>query len=211
MVEISHAIWERGWVANHDGNATARIAPGRILATPTAISKRAIDREMLLVLDEDGVKLRGRMRPFSERGLHLRVYRSRPDADAVLHAHPPHAMAWSLSGNALPSFTPEAVVSIGEQTPVVPLAAPGAEAEAALGPFLEPFDAVMLQAHGVLTWGEDLEQAFLRMELVEHLARVALLAVPNGGVPTLPRGLVEPLLEKRAAAGLGPRGRAHRI
>ncbi len=207
MVEISHAVWERGWVANHDGNATARVAPGRILATPTAVSKRVIDREMLIVLNDEGVKLRGRMRAFSERGLHLQVYRSRPDVGAVLHAHPPHAMAWSLGGAALPSFTPEAVVSIGEATPVVPLSFPGSEAEAALSPFLQPYDVVMLASHGVLAWGDDLEQAFLRMELVEHLARVALLAKSYGGVQPLSPEFMGPLLKKRASAGLGPEGR----
>jgi L-fuculose-phosphate aldolase len=102
---------------------------------------------------------------------------------------------------------PEAVVSLGGEIPLVPFTPPGADAEAALAPFVEPFDGVLLEGHGVLTWGDDPEQAFLRMELIEHLSRIAHLAEPSGGPRPLPADLVESLLAKRTAAGLGPAGR----
>ena len=54
--------------------------------------------------------------------------------------------------------------------------------------------------HGVLTWGRDLELAYLRMELIEHLARIALAAQPLGGVQALPHEVLRPLLEARARA-----------
>jgi L-fuculose-phosphate aldolase len=204
MAAICATLWDKEWVANHDGNATARLAPGLLLATPTGISKRLITRENLIVLNEDGERVRGRMRPFSERGLHLKVYQGRSDVGAVLHAHPPHAMAWSMRATTLPSFTPEAVVSIGAETPVVGLELPGKPAEEALAPFVSDYDVVILGSHGVLSWGDDIEQAYLRMELVEHLARVALLA---NGVTHLPESIVAPLLKKRTSAGLGPEAR----
>src|SRR5690606_29486690 len=144
-------------------------AAGRILATPTGLSKRAIDREMLLIVDESGRVVRGRMKPFSEMGLHLIVYRARPDVGAVVHAHPPHATAWGLASEPLPSFLPEAVVSIGEEVPVVPLAMPGRDAEDALEPLVRGHDVVLLQGNGVFAWGDDVEQALLRLELAEHL------------------------------------------
>lgn len=205
--DLSKLVWERGWVANHDGNLTALVAPGRILATPTALSKRVIEPDMLIVVDESRRVVRGRLRPFSELGLHLAVYAARPDASAVLHAHPPHATARATTGHALPCFLPESVVSMGAEIPLVPFTAPGAAAEAALAPFLEEAEGVLLEGHGVLTWGADPEQAFLRMELIEHLARIAWLAQATGGVRLLPADLIEQLLAKRAAAGLGPRGR----
>lgn len=208
VAEVSRLVWERGWVANHDGNVTARLSPGRILATPTGLSKRVIDGEMLLVVDGGGRVLRGRLRPFSEIGIHLLVYRARPDVGCVLHAHPPHATARAATGAALPSFLPEAVVSIGAETPLVPLAMPGREAEAAIEPFVRSHDAVLVEGNGVFSWGDDPEQAFLRMELVEHLARIAHLAEATGGVRELPRDMLDKLLARRAAAGLGPAGRA---
>ena len=87
--------------------------------------------------------------------------------------------------------------------PTVPFAAPGAEACAALAPYTVGHDAVLLGGHGVLTWGPDLETAYLRMELVEHLAQIALVARQLGGVRPLPSALLPKLLEARAKAGLG--------
>lgn len=207
VARVSRTIWERGWVANHDGNVTARAATGRIVATPTAVSKRAIEPDMLIVVDEAGQRIRGRLRPFSELGLHLRVYRARPDVRAVVHAHPPHATARACTGRALPCFLHESVVSLGAEIPLVPPTPPGAAAEEALASFLEAHDAVLLGGHGVLSWGDDPEQAYLRMELVEHLSRIAEHAEAAGGVRPLPADVLAPLLEKRAKAGLGPAGR----
>ena len=207
VAQVSALLWERGWVANHDGNVTARVSPGRILATPTGLSKRVIDREMLLVVDESGRVVRGRLRPFSELGIHRLVYRLRGDVGAVVHAHPPHATARAVTGAALPSFLPEAVVSIGAEVPLVPLAMPGRDAEEAIEPFVREQDAVLVEGNGVFAWGDDPEQAFLRMELVEHMSRIAHLAQGTGQLRELPRDMVAKLLEKRAAAGLGPEGR----
>jgi hypothetical protein len=59
----------------------------------------------------------------------------------------------------------------------------------------------------VFAWGSDLEQAYLRLELCEHLARIFLLALPAGGVQPLPAALLPSLLEARRKAGLGPEAR----
>jgi len=159
---------------------------------------------MLLIVDETARVVRGRLRPFSELGLHLRVYRHRSDAGAVLHAHPPHATARAATGHDLPCFLPEAVVSMGTHVPLVPFAAPGSAAEEAIEPYLADFDGLLLENHGVLTWGDDSEQAFLRMELIEHLAHMAWIAQSTGGIRPLPEPVVARLLKSRAAAGLGP-------
>jgi len=201
VAEVSRLLWERGWVSNHDGNVTGRLGPGRILATPTALSKRVIAADMLILVDDDGALVRGRTRPFSELGLHLSVYRARADVSAVVHSHPPYATARAVQGRSLPCFLPESVVSLGLVVPVVPFANPGREAEAALGPFVHGHDAVILTQHGVVAWGIDPEQAFLRMELVEHLARIANLAGP-AEPPSLPQKTLEVLLESRRKAGL---------
>ena len=210
VVEVARLLWERGWVANHDGNVTARLGSGLFVSTPTAVSKRKVDVDSLLLVDARGRKVRGALRPFSERGLHLVVYRRRADVGAVVHAHPPHATALAVTGASLPCFLPESVVSLGPEVPLVPFAPPGEAAEAALAPFVEPYDVVLLERHGVLAWGDDPEQAFLRLELVEHLARIALLAEPRGGVRPLPEPVVTKLLQARARAGLGPEGRGRR-
>jgi L-fuculose-phosphate aldolase len=205
VAEVARRLWTRGWVANHDGNVTARLGAGRTLATPTATSKAAVAADRLLVVDGDGKKVAGEGKPFSEIGLHLTVYANRADVNAVVHAHPPAATGISCSGGRQLErpFIAEAVVSLGPTIPTVPFAAPGAPACAALAPFAGAHDAVLLGNHGVLAWGADVEQAYLRLELVEHLAQIALHAERAGGIRPLPESALAPLLEARQKTGLG--------
>jgi len=206
LAEIARELHRRGWVANHDGNVTARLGPGRTLATPTATSKRLIDERSLIEVDDKGTVLAGSGRPFGELGIHLEIYARRGDVGAVVHAHPPHATALAVSGARLLDrpLLAEAVVSLGPSVPTVPFAAPGAAAREAVGRFAADHDAVLCEGNGVFAWGGDLEQAYLRLELVEHLARVALLARAAGGPVYLPDEAIRPLLEARARApGLG--------
>ena len=85
----------------------------------------------------------------------------------------------------------------------MPYAQPGDAARAALAPWCELVDAVLLGNHGVIAWGADPEQALLRLELVEHLAKIAIAAAPLGGVEPLPDAAIPPLLAARAKAGIG--------
>lgn len=205
VIDTARLLHERGWVANHDGNITVRVGPNRFLATPTATSKGAVHDGNLIEVDAGGKLLGGTARPFGELGLHLAVYERRPDVQAVVHAHPPYATAIACSAaNPIERpFIAEAVVSLGPVIPKLPFAAPGDEAVRALAPIIEVVDAVLLTSHGVMTWGADVEQAYLRLELVEHLARIALLAQPLGGVVPLPEAALPRLLQARARAGLG--------
>jgi L-fuculose-phosphate aldolase len=203
VAEVSRHLHARGWVANHDGNVTARDG-ARYIATPTATSKRLIQERDLIELDPKG-KVVGAGRVFGEIGLHLVVYERRPDVGCVVHAHPPHATAISASrDNPIERpFIAEALVSLGPKIPKVPYAQPGDAARAALAPWCELVDAVILGNHGVLAWGADPEQALLRLELVEHLAKIAVAAAPLGGVEPLPESAIAPLLAARAKAGIG--------
>ncbi|MEZ4360833.1 MAG: class II aldolase/adducin family protein [Kofleriaceae bacterium] len=206
IARACHLLHERGWVANHDGNVTARDG-ARLLATPTATSKRLVTEASLLEVDLRGQVMGGTGKVFGELGLHLVVYERRPDVGAVVHAHPPMATAVASSPRAeailARPFLPEAVVSLGPVVPTVPLALPGEAARQALAPWCEWVDVVLLANHGVLAWGATVEQALLRLELVEHLARIAISAEPLGGVRPLPDAFVESLMPARAKAGLG--------
>ena len=204
VADASLILWERGWVANHDGNVSALSAPGRLVATPTSFSKRLCTADQLIIVDDRRRVVRGRNRPFSEIGLHFLVYGRRPDVGAIVHAHPPYATARACAGKALPCFLPESVVSLGREIPLVSFAPPGAEAEKALEPYVDSHDVVLLEQHGLFAWGADVETALLRFELAEHLCRIAHLAE----IRPLDDDVIRRLLESRAKAGLGPRGRA---
>lgn len=207
IADCARRLHARGWVANHDGNVSARITGShdRFLATPTATSKAKITAETLLVVNRHGERVSGSGKPMSELGLHLSVYAHRPDVAAVVHAHPPAATALACTDSTLLErpFMAEAVVSLGPSIPTVPFAPPGEAACTALVPYLAAQEAVLLGNHGVLAWGADVEQAYLRMELVEHLARIALEAERAGGVRSLSASTVTQLLQARNKARLG--------
>lgn len=207
VVEYSRRLHRSGWVANHDGNVSVRLRGERFLITPTATSKLDVDDGSLLIVDAAGKVLEGRKRPFSELELHLRAYAERPEVDCVLHAHPPVATAFGLVGRALtPIALPEMVVSLGASVPTLPRAMPKDPAALErLGGALREVDAVLLSGNGALTVGVDLEQAYLRMELVEHYAKILHAAAALGEVRPLEPEQVSKLLEARKKAGLGPR------
>ena len=206
LVAASRRLHQMGWVANHDGNISLRLTGKRLLITPTAFSKADVDEASLIIVDMDGKVLEGRRKPFSELELHLAAYRVRPEIEVVLHAHPPCATAFGLAGVELsPVAMAEIVVSLGDRIPTVPRAMPktpdavkGVEAAAA------QVDAMLLGGNGALTLGADLSQALLRMELVEHYAKILTAARALGPVAPLPAADLAKLLEARKKAGLGP-------
>ncbi|NOZ01977.1 MAG: class II aldolase/adducin family protein, partial [Deltaproteobacteria bacterium] len=158
MLRVCHALHDREYVANHEGNVTALTASNSILATPTSVSKGDVRENDLIELDRHGRRIRGSRRPFSEVAMHLAVYRGRTDVRAVVHAHPPISTAFAAAHRLIEApFLPEFVVSIGGIVPVVPFALPASEAlNKELVPFLEEYDVVLLANHGVLAWGPDL-------------------------------------------------------
>jgi L-fuculose-phosphate aldolase len=202
----SKLLHEMRFVANHDGNVSVRAEGNRFLCTPGAVSKRLIEEDEVILVDEAGQKVSGKGKPFSEMSLHLAAYLNRPEVNAVIHAHPPFATAFGVSGESFaPVFLPEAVVSLGLEVPLVPLASPGEKAVAALKSVIHRADAFLLSGNGVIAVGADLEQAYLRLELVEHLCRIAAYAKPLGGPKPLPQEMLTSLLESRKKAGLGPK------
>lgn len=207
LVATSRRLHQLGWVANHDGNISLRLTGKRLLITPTAYSKYDVDDASLIVVDSDGKVLEGRKKPFSELELHLAAYRARPEVEVVIHAHPPHATAFGLAGLELsPIAMPEIVVSLGDRIPTVPRAMPKTpEAVKGVEAAASQVDAMLLAGNGALTLGADLSQALLRMELVEHYAKILTISRQLGQVSPLPESDVAKLLEARKKAGLGPK------
>lgn len=204
IVEICQKLDTKGWVANHDGNVSVRYED-TLLATPTATAKADIVPEMILTLDKSGKKTAGIGKPFSEINLHLTAYEVREDITAVVHAHPPFAMARGLVGGDFEIEVPEAVVSIGDVIPIAPYALPGSnEQKQVVADALCRCDVFMMAGNGVLSVGREVKEAYLRMELLEHLLRIDYYARSMGVVQSIPPEDKKKLLEKRTAIGLGP-------
>jgi L-fuculose-phosphate aldolase len=212
VAAMAKALHAAGWVANHDGNVSARSRDGdRFFATPTATSKRVVHGEDVIVVDIAGKVLSGRKKLFGEWHLHAAAFSARPDIGAVIHAHPVAATAVGLARRQLgiPPL-PEMVVSLGTNVPTLEYAPPKSPSQdIALARALDDGDAdvVLIAGNGALAIGVDLEQAFLRLELVEHWAKMVIAAAPLGGVTSLPGDDVKKLLDARTKAGLGKAGR----
>jgi L-fuculose-phosphate aldolase len=215
VAAFARRLHEAGWVANHDGNVSLRSTDGkRFYATPTATSKRLVEAEDVITVDVDGKVLSGRRKLFGEWHLHAACFKARSDVNAVIHAHPVHATAFGLARRSLgvPAL-PEMVVSLGKNIPTLDAAMPKSPSQdQALMKALTDgdADAVLLAGNGAVTVGVDLEQALLRMELVEHYARIVIAAAPLGGVTALPDADVAKLLDARTKAGLGRAARGAR-
>jgi len=177
IVRIGKMIHERGYVAATDGNISVRLRDGRILVTPTAMSKGMMRPSDLIIVDASGKRLRGKRCVSSEIAMHLLIYRLRQDINAVVHAHPPTATGYAAAGQALnPALLSEVVIAL-EDIPLAEYGTPGtSELCDTLAPLIPRYQAILMSNHGVVTYGEDLLTAYMHMETVEHFAKVALVA-----------------------------------
>ena len=202
IVGVCARIVSRGLSTGADGNVSARLSDGDLLITPTGPGKGSLDESAVVRLAPDGTP-RSPGRPSSELGLHLCAYRERPDIRAVVHAHPPTAVAFTIAGLSLEApVIPEVVATLGS-IPTAPYATPGTpELSESVRDFVRRCDAILLDRHGALTLGRTLEEAFARLEVVEHTAKIVWIARTLGIVRELPPAEVAKLLELRFRLGI---------
>lgn len=195
LCRVCRLLYERGYVAGHDGNVSLRLPDGNLLVTPSGVSKGRLEPEMLVVCDLEGNVLAGDRHPSSETPMHLEVYRQRPDVGAVVHAHPVAATAFAICRKGLEEpFLIETISGLGV-VPVAPYALPSTrEVPESIRPFVQDHNAVLLANHGALTWGRDLWEAFDRMEVLEHTAKIYAQVHQMGGGVALSPEQVEALL-----------------
>ena len=202
IVSLGRALHERGYVAAMDGNLSVRLDRKRILCTPTSVSKGAMRPSDMVIVDPEGRRLHGRRHVSSEIGMHLLIYRLRPDVNAVVHAHPPTATGFAAAGMPLNQpLVCEVVIGLGS----IPLARYGTPGTPELAETLEPlipeYDAILMSNHGVVAYGGDLDQAYMKMETVEHFARIALVTHLLGRQQPLGETELEKLIVARAKYG----------
>lgn len=200
VVEIGRLLYEKGLIASTEGNVSARLGGDRFLLTPAGICKGRMGTRDLVVVDGTGRRVSGEREPTTETDLHLRIYRARPDVNAIVHAHPPTATGFAVAGVPLADCVlPEILVTVGS-VPLAPYGTPGATdlAEKAL-PTAKRHDAFLLKNHGAVALGGNLWQAFHRMEMIESFAKSLLTAKTLGRVDPLAPEEVTKLLGLRVA------------
>ena len=204
LLEAARCLHARGLLAAGDGNLSVRLPDGRIAMTPRGVPKALVQLPDLAYLTPEGTVLAGN--PSSERAMHLAIYRAVPEARAVVHAHPPTAIAWTLARPELaelPSDSlPEVILAAG-RIPIVPMAIPGTEAMGSnLLPFLPAHRLMILARHGGLCWGESMQEAAGGLERLEQVAEILWKAETLGGAQPVSKEELQALRNLRS--NLGP-------
>ncbi len=207
LISVCRQLHARNLIASADGNVSAMAPDGKLLITPSGRNKAFLQPEELVVLGADGKSSQGN--PSSELLMHQEIYKRCPAAKAVVHAHPPTAIAWTIAHPELTElpveFMSELILAVGA-VPVVPFARPGTiEMAENLAGSLPHRRTMILARHGALAWGETLAEAYNGLERIEHSAQILLSAVTlAGGLSKLkPLGTEELkwLREKRRELG----------
>ena len=189
LIRFAHLTWERRLLVALDGNLSARLSDELVLCTKAGCHKGLLVDDDLVVIDLAGDKVRGPGEPTSEMALHLACYRTRRDVQAVIHAHPPACIAFTVAGVSMARCVlPEVVLTLGtiptlgyETTGTIALADQVATA-------MERHDAVMMDRHGAVCVGGTLLDAFCKLETLEHTAQIMRDARALGRVQELPPG-----------------------
>jgi len=191
LVEIAKRLYDRNMNAALGGNVSFRHGD-EITITESGVNKGFINANDLIVVDIDGNKLLGNGKPSSEGKMHYEIYKLRPDVQAIIHAHPPFAVAFALAHHDLPDdILPECSILLGH-VPCLPYVTPSTiELAREVAQGLAHRNAAFMANHGVITVGADLEEAYNRMELLEQTCISVVYATMLGGVHHIPSADME--------------------
>lgn len=199
MCKLGRRATARELVDGTGGNFSCRLDAERVLCTPTLSSKGTLTPGDLCVLDLAGRRIGGTRAPSSEIQMHLAIYAADPAVRAVIHTHPPFATTFAVLGETLPvGVLPEGDIFLGA-VPLIPYQTPGTPAMgAALRAYVAEHNAALLQNHGAVTWGPDLETAYDLTETLEAVCRVVWQARQIGPPRLIPPAEQAKLAEIRA-------------
>lgn len=188
ICRVTKRLYDRDLIGPSEGNVSARTDSGTIIATPKAKDKARLSPEDLAELRLDGSLLcaDSSPEPSSEIKMHLRIYRERQDCKAIVHAHPIFATGLATAGKSIPDdVLPESGYYLG-RVALVPFAIPGTDAVGeAIALFAKEHKTFLLQNHGAVTIGANLEDAYMRMEILERVAKTLFIAEAHGGAQRL--------------------------
>ena len=208
ILEAGRRLYTRGYVAANDGNISARMEDGSLWATPTGVSKGFMTEDMLVHLTAEGAVLEGDRKVSSEIALHLAIYRENPDLAGIVHSHAPAGTAYASLGKDFDmAVSIETAVQLGV-IPCAPYAVTGSPklAENAAS-YAKEYNGCLLEHHGVVTWGRDVEQALFRTECLEHTVIMYEHMLSLGEIRLLTEEQLNELDSVRAKFGITTGGR----
>lgn len=182
IVTIMNRLYYYGMTTTTGGNLSVKDSDGTVWISPSGVDKGNLRREDIMQIKPDGTIV-GIHRPSVEYPFHLGIYKKRPDLKAVLHAHPPALVAFSLIRKTPnTSIIPDAKLLCGDIS-IASYACPGSDklGENISAEFEKGFNTVLLENHGVVVGADDLFGAFMSFETLDYLARLQINAGTLGG------------------------------
>jgi L-fuculose-phosphate aldolase len=203
IVEVCKRLNGKNLLASADGNVSVRLDESKVLITPSGVNKARISKDDIATVTLANEVIKGH--PSGERLMHLAVYKHCAKAKAVVHAHPPTAIAFTLAKpewKEIPGDSMSELILAMGRIPIAPYARPGTQDMGdVLQPFLPACRVILLARHGAISWGEDLEEAYNGMERLEHICQILKSAMELGGASPLPAHEVSALWELRKKLG----------
>lgn len=177
LVETLTRIYRQGLTTTSGGNLSIRDDNGDIWITPAGVDKGSLTPDDIVCIRRNQT-IEGYHRPSSEYPFHRMIYEARPDLRALVHAHPPALVAFSIVRKVPNTRINPQSRDICGQVGYAPYALPGSEILGAniAQTFAQGYNTVLLENHGIVTGGEHLTQAFERFETLEFCAHINILA-----------------------------------
>jgi len=203
ICHIGQRIWNKGYVDGNGGNITVRVGDNLVLCTPTLISKGFMTPDDICMVDLDGNQVAGKRPRTSEVNTHLAMMKHEPKAKSCVHAHPIYATAFAVAGVTPPScLIPEPEVFLGE-IGFASYQTPGSPANALeVGRLAKKHQSILMQNHGVICWGKDVEDAYWKMENTDAFCHTVSVTMQIGGPKQYGADKLKELIKIRQSLGM---------
>jgi len=199
VFEASLWLSEQGYFGSHrgsGGNVSVRINETAMAITPSSVKYQELSSADICVVgfDLSVIEENDKLKPSVEAGMHSIIYRKRPDVNAIVHTHQTYGSVFGLINTPIPALFDEVAFSLGQMVEIVPYALSGSPdlVDNVAGKLSNNANAYILQNHGILALGKNLDKAILNAELLEKVAHIYYLALSTGKpVDTLPESIIE--------------------
>lgn len=192
FVDVGKRLDAKEYVAANDGNLSIRLddsflatESGAVLGRLTPVNILVVNHEGIQIPSQYHLQTSNESRVTSEWKMHAAIYQSRPDVNAIVHAHPPFSTAWSITQRDFPEqYLPETAILL-KKIPVVPYSMPSSmELAESVAKKLETTNTVLLANHGAVAIAENLQEAMDHMERLEHSVKIVMIAMlTNHAIP----------------------------
>ena len=180
VLDISQRLTEERYLVGTGGNISALVEGEDLIAiTPSSMEYMTLQESDICIVDFERKLVEGERRPSVETGMHLAVYKKRPDVNAIIHTHQVFPSMFSLIGESIPALFDEQVVNLGEVVKQVPYGLSGSQdllnnLSAAVE---NQCNAFLLQNHGAILLGRSMEKAVINVKLLDKVAQAYYLAL----------------------------------